>query len=118
MKCCPTCKRPFPPEIELSSRFRQKIYDFIARHPEGVTTMDIMQEIYAERLDGGPESPNVIRVMVSHINAELERRGIEGRLAGSGGRHSVYRWYAPGSNVPRLGRLVKRLKPEVVEAIR
>ncbi len=118
MKCCPTCNRPIPPEPELSSRFRQRIYDFIVKHPEGVPIMDVMNHVYADHPSGGPESPKVIQVMVCHINAELERRGIEGRLAASGGRGSVYRWYAPGSKVPRLGRLVKRLKPEVLEEIR
>lgn len=91
MKACPHCKRPFAPEIVLGGKRRQALYDYVARHPEGVGVDDIMSHIYADDVNGGAESRNIVAVMTRQINKKLEARGYPVRLRGSGGPGSRYR---------------------------
>lgn len=117
MKCCPTCKRPFPPEVQLSGKRRQLLYDYVARHPAGVTTAQIMDYVWNDDPNGGPNSSDIVSSMVYQINDEFSRRDFGFRLAGSGGRGSLYKLYPIGSKELHLGRISKRIDHEIVEAV-
>lgn len=93
MKCCPTCGRAFPPKIDVGGKKRQIIFDYVARHPEGVTVGQIMGHLYADDPNGGPESMNIVAVQAMHINRYLEKRKQPYRIRGRGGPGSVYRLY-------------------------
>ncbi len=91
MKSCPTCKRPFAPEVQLSGKRRQLLYDFVARRPEGVTTAEIMDFVWNDDPNGGPNARYIVSTMVWQINRELEKREVKARLRGTGGPGSVYK---------------------------
>lgn len=93
MKCCPTCGRAFPPKIDVGGKKRQMIFDYIARHPEGVTVHQIMDYVYAEDPNGGPKSTNIVSVQAKHINHYLEKSGEPYRIRGRGGPGSVYKLF-------------------------
>ena len=69
VKCC-CCgqvlppKNPFAPKMPVKAR----IYDFVSKHPEGVTRDQIGDYAYAERHDGGPDALWVISVHVKQMN--------------------------------------------------
>jgi hypothetical protein len=68
-----------------------KIYDEVRRHPYGIETPKLVDRIYADRIDGGPDSAlKTIHVMVWRLNAKLRPAGqrIYGTARGTG---SVYK---------------------------
>jgi hypothetical protein len=115
MKYCPTCNRPFAPEIQFGGKYRQRLYDFVVKHPEGVTSIQIMDHLYADTPDGGSDSPKIVATMVFRINEILAHHSL--RITGSGGPGSVYRLYPADSKEICGLRVRKRLRPEEIEAI-
>lgn len=63
---CPCCKQLIPPLINLPI-IKQRIYDYVSTHPSGVTTAQILDYVYAEDPNGGPDSP-CIRAHVYQMN--------------------------------------------------
>lgn len=97
LKCCPTCNRPFPSEIIVGGRIRQRVYDFVKDHPEGVTRDEIMRHAYALDREGGPESFNTISVMITHINRILREQNAMMYIAGrTGARSDKYKVHYSG----------------------
>jgi len=88
MKICPCCKRPISLQIKVGGQKRQRLFDYIFAHSGGATSNQLMNLIYADDPDGGPENPNVISVMVSQINKKLKPLGYA--IRGSGGPGSTY----------------------------
>jgi hypothetical protein len=86
-KVCPCCKRPLPPKIIVGGRIRQRVLDYVAKSA-GVTTQQIMDHVYADDPNGGPDSVNVITSTVRHINKRIKPYGL--RIKGSGGPGSTY----------------------------
>lgn len=86
--CCPTCNRPFPPEIIVGGRIRQRVFDYVKAHPEGVTRDEIMRHVYADEPAGGPESFNTISVTIMHINRILRVNKALMYIAGRMGAHN------------------------------
>ena len=72
MKVCPHCKRAFPPKLVVGGVYRQRMLDFIAAHPEGVTTWQIMGAMYSDDPDGGTDCRNIVSVMARQINKILK----------------------------------------------
>lgn len=91
MKRCPTCKRPFGPDIDVGGIKRQRLFDYVARHPEGVTRDQIMTAVYKGDATGGPEDPKIVGVVVRQINQRLRKMGHSHRIRGAGGPGSTYR---------------------------
>lgn len=54
---------------------KQRIFDFIAAHPEGVTRKQIEDHVYASYPDGGPCS-NVVHAHLWGMRDRLSRRGL------------------------------------------
>ena len=92
-RCC-CCGQLIPPPAEVfqNARVKQRIYEYIAAHPEGVSRRQVVEAVYADDPDGGPEYMNVIAVHVKQMNPKLATLGV--RLVASGGPHSVYRLVA------------------------
>ena len=74
---CSHCGQIIPPQFLFEHQpVKQRIYDFIAAHPEGVTRDQLMASVYADRIDGGPEWPVVISVHLNEMRPVLERKGL------------------------------------------
>jgi hypothetical protein len=90
---CPTCQRPFPPQLVVHGPVRQRIVDLIAGRPDGITRAEIIATVYADDIDGGPDNPNTVSVLIHHANAELAAQGF--RIApawrGRGARYCLMR---------------------------
>lgn len=91
VKCCPTCNRPWAPDIQVGGQRRQGLLDYIIKHPEGVTTERLKGHVWADDADGGPDSRTIVAVMIRQINIKLEDQGEKIRVRGSGGPGSVYK---------------------------
>jgi hypothetical protein len=87
---CKCCGQILPPKIKLPAAVSQRIYDFVAKHPEGVDTARIVDHVYADRLDGGPEwSNNTVHTLICKLNHKyLAAHGL--RIKGRGGPGSTY----------------------------
>lgn len=75
---CPHCGHPVAPdEIKDALRGkRREIYAIIARAGSlGISTPEIMEQVYGDRADGGP-TWNVISAHVVLINRTLRERGL------------------------------------------
>jgi hypothetical protein len=56
---------------------RQRIVDVIAGRPDGITRAELLDVVYGDDVDGGPENPNTVAVLIKHANAELAPRGYQ-----------------------------------------
>ena len=90
---CPHCRRPFPPPLIVSGPVRQRIVDTIANRPDGITRAELLNAVYADDVDGGPDNPNTIAVLIKHANAELAPQGyrIAPAWRGRGARYRMIR---------------------------
>jgi len=90
---CPTCHRPFPPPLVVTGPVRQRIVDVIADRPDGITRGEIIATVYADDIDGGPDNPNTITVLIKRANEELATQGfrIEPTWLGPGARYRLVR---------------------------
>jgi len=90
---CPTCRRPFPPPLTVHGPVRQRVVNVIAGRPDGITRDEIMAAVYADDIDGGPDCPNVIPVLVRHANKELVPQGYQITVTwrGRGARYRLAR---------------------------
>lgn len=92
-KCCPTCGRPYPPALTVRGPVRQRLVDIIAAHPDGLSSWELLDKVYADDPAGGPDHPNIINVHVWNVNRQLREQGYEIRPT----------WLGPGARY----RLVK-----------
>ena len=90
---CPTCQRPFAPELRVRGPVRQKIVDAIANRPDGITRDEILATVYADDIDGGPDNANVVAVLVKRANEDLAPQGfqIKPTWRGRGARYRLAR---------------------------
>ena len=90
---CPTCRRPFPPSLVVSGPVRQRIVDAIALRPDGITRAELLDVVYADDVDGGPDNPQTICVLVHHANKQLAGQGyrIAPAWRGRGARYRLVR---------------------------
>jgi hypothetical protein len=97
---CPACRRPFAPHLAVHGPVRQRIVDAIANRPDGITRGELLDLVYADDIDGGPDNPNTISVLIKHANAELAPQGyrIEPAWRGRGARYRITRIDAPPRN--------------------
>jgi hypothetical protein len=68
------------------------MFDYVASHPEGVTSWQILDAVYADDPAGGPDSTNVVSVTKWFINLKLKELGLSARIVSErGGPGSIYR---------------------------
>jgi hypothetical protein len=72
---------------------RQRIVDAIANRPDGITRAELLDVVYADDVDGGPDNPNTIAVLIKHANADLAALGyrIQPTWRGRGARYRMTR---------------------------
>lgn len=85
---CPYCRRPYPPELNVGGSVRQRLVDTVANRPDGITRSELLDTLYANDPNGGPDYPNTISVLVHFANMKLSKLGY--RIKGSGGPGSRY----------------------------
>ena len=97
LRLCPTCRRPFPPHLVVHGPVRQRIVDLIANRPDGITRGELLDLVYADDPNGGPDNPNTISVLIKHANKELAAQGfrIEPAWLGRGARYRLVRVAEP-----------------------
>jgi hypothetical protein len=77
---CPVCSFPVPSD-EVARQFfsgkRLELYEIVkASGTRGIQRTDIMAQPYAHDPAGGPESPNIVNVMVNTMNKQLAGFGL------------------------------------------
>jgi hypothetical protein len=69
-----------------------KIFDEVRRHPHGIDTPKLVDCIYADRIDGGPDSAlKTIHVMVWQLNRKLAKAGLRVANTARSGGGGVYK---------------------------
>ncbi len=89
---CPTCGHPIPPTpvaAALVGKQRQLFEIVQSAGVVGITSMAILRRLYADDPSGGPESPNIISVMVRIINQKIRKFGL--KINGQRGSGGFYR---------------------------
>jgi hypothetical protein len=96
---CPACHRPFPPALWVSGPVRQRIVDLIANRPDGITRAEILATVYAGDIDGGPNDPNTVSVLIKKANEELAAQGycITPAWLGRGARYRLIKIQSRGA---------------------
>jgi DNA-binding response OmpR family regulator len=85
---CSCCGQIIPPKVTLP-RVKQRIYDYIARHPEGVSREQIIDAVYGHDPRGGPTTLNVVSVHVKKMRPMLKLHGVT--ITSPRGPGSTYR---------------------------
>jgi hypothetical protein len=72
---------------------RQRIIDVIAARPDGITRAELLDVVYGDDIDGGPDNANTISVLIKHANEDLKPQGfrIEPTWRGRGARYRLIR---------------------------
>jgi DNA-binding response OmpR family regulator len=74
---CPHCRQVIPPRNPFRDQpVKSRIYDYLVAHPEGVTRRQLMDAVWADDADGGPEFANVVSVHVKAMRPILAREGV------------------------------------------
>ena len=90
LKTCPCCGQLIPPKLLFPrAPVSQRLYDIVAKHPEGVRREQIADYVYGEDPNGGPDSPAAIRALIWRMNITLRAHKL--KIRSSMGRGSVYR---------------------------
>ena len=90
---CPTCNQHLPPaKVCVTGPRRQFLLDYVLRHSQGVSRQQILEYVWNDDPNGGPEDSKIVHVMVCNINKQLEKQGLPLRLRGrTGDPGSVYK---------------------------
>lgn len=89
LKTCPCCGQLIPPKLLFPrAPVSQRLYDYVASHPQGVWREQIADHIYAEDPNGGPDSPGAIKALIWRMNCRLRSEKLA--IRGSMGRGSAY----------------------------
>ncbi len=88
-----------PPVVSLP-KMRQRIYDYVVAHPQGISADAISDHIYRDDPNGGPENaPVCVRTQIWFINHKcLRPLGLE--IKGKSGQGSLYRLVRVGETKP------------------
>jgi DNA-binding response OmpR family regulator len=77
LSCCPSCGQPVPPkDLFRGQPVKRRIFEYIGAHPEGVTRQQILDHVWADDIDGGPEFANVVSVHIKRMRPILERESL------------------------------------------
>jgi hypothetical protein len=78
----------------VSGSVRQRLVDIVSARPDGIAIGDLVDQTYADRLDGGPlTAPRSVNVMIHKANLQLLRQGyqIKPMWLGRGARYRLVR---------------------------
>jgi hypothetical protein len=93
--------KPWNPLPNVTGRRRRAMLAYVAAHPQGVDCRQIMDHVYEDDEDGGPESRQVVPKMAHDINLQIVSQGW--RITSTGGPGSLYRLVSvePEPTIPR-----------------
>lgn len=92
MKICECCGHPIlDHHASLGlTRSQLKLFQILEKAGQaGISRTDLMDKMYADRIDGGPDSPNVLNVQKTYTNRRLLRHGLS--IVTSGGHYALWR---------------------------
>jgi hypothetical protein len=94
-KNCPTCGQLLPPANPFApkSPIKARIYEFIAKHPEGATRDQVASYAYADDPDGGATSLSIVSVHIMQMNKQ-KLRSLGCVINSTMGHGAVYRLVA------------------------
>jgi DNA-binding response OmpR family regulator len=96
LSCCSSCGQVIPPRnLFRDQPVKRRIYEFIAAHREGVTRQQIMDHVWSDDIDGGPEFANVVSVHIKAMRPTLEHEGLT--ISCARGPGSTYRLEKAGA---------------------
>ena len=76
-KTCAACGQIIPPENPFrDKKVKARIYEFIVKHPEGLTPNQLKDYVYADDIDGGPMSSSIMSNHIRQMNTELVSLGV------------------------------------------
>ena len=91
---CESCGQIIPPKLLFEHQpVKKRIYDFIAKHPEGVSRDQILDAVYADDPDGGP-TPQAVSVHIFLMRRVLNPLGLT--ITSPRGRGASFRLIAMG----------------------
>jgi hypothetical protein len=61
--------------LAVTGPVRRRLVEVIANHPDGITRGELMNLVYAEDVNGGPDCAGTISVLVYFANKQLESQG-------------------------------------------
>jgi hypothetical protein len=77
VRCCPQCGQVIPPKKLFPHQpVKRRIYEYVARHPEGVSRRQIIDAVYANDPDGGPISESIISCHLFSMRPTLHAAGV------------------------------------------
>lgn len=89
---CKCCGHPIvsdDPIIAILTPLQRRIYNMVkAAGAAGIGASTIMERIYANDINGGPDSSNVVSVVVNQMNRRLASFNL--KIKGRGGPGSVF----------------------------
>ena len=103
---CSCCGQIIPPKLHFlnsvqttvpafrAAPVKQRIYDYIAAHSEGISRDRIFNAVYGSDPNGGPDTLGVISVHVRNINKYLEENGAPLRIRSTRGLGALYKLVA------------------------
>lgn len=77
-RVCETCHRPLPMDdiAGMLPPVKRRIYEAIAEAgARGLSRDEIMDRVYEDRIDGGPERSDRVKVNICQINRLIRPRG-------------------------------------------
>jgi len=88
---CPSCQRELLPKIAVDGPIKQKIVDCLVQYPEGLTMARMMDQIYSDDPNGGPDGH--IRAMIWRTNVVLKKQGykVVSSRRGPGSKYKLVR---------------------------
>ena len=76
---CPTCNRPLADTGIAATlpRIKRRIFEAVANAGEmGINRFEIMDKVYGDDPDGGPDNDFIIKVHISQINKRIREAGL------------------------------------------
>ena len=90
---CEHCGQVIPPKRLFAHQpVKRRIFDFVAKHPEGVSRDQILDAVYGHRSDGGPESGSIVSGHLNKMRAVMRAAGVD--IISPRGRGASYRLVA------------------------
>ena len=74
---CPACGQLLINYLSELAPTQQKLFEYVANNPRGVTRKQCQDHLYWDRPDGGPDNPGIISVMANQINKKIAKYGLQ-----------------------------------------
>ena len=112
MEICPTCGQTIPPRFQITGRVSRRLVEIVVKRRDGITRGELTALLYAEDPNGGPQSENIVSVLIHNINEQLAPQGyrIRGIRGGPGSRY-----YLEPLNGDTISEPARHLHPRRME---